>query len=602
MLPKLNTANQSGQSPASAPALLLALGLALTGYAAEPPTPARPPRLTTLVPPGVAIGGLATWTFEGHDLAGVDRIDIEGDGVSAVIKARQDGSVVAEARAEPGAKPGFRAVWVEGPTGISNVRVVRVDHLGQTAETEGNDTPSEATFLPEGRAGVGTLSPRDVDHFRVVGKKGQRVAVELEARRLGLAVAPVLTIMTPDGRALAQGRETPGVGGDCRVLYTFPADGAYVVQVRDNLFGGSDGGYYRLRVGAEPFATALFPLGGPPSRPITVTASGGNLAAPLSQTVELPDRPGADVEVPPFPTAQGPVVAPGRLVVGDGPEVTEKADGVMALSDGVTVNARIDRPGEIDRFRIGVKAGRVVRVKVVAARLGSWLDSVVTIRDSRGNRRAENDDKVGPDPRPGVEADPDSRLDFQADADEDLTVEVTDRFGRGGVEFGYRLSEGDPRPDFTVLARPFERWWLDPDGEAVGTLWDRGAYHWKPGESLSIACEIEAEGRTGPITIRAVGLPEGVTSSPVIAYPRASRPEDGAGTGFGRVLLTLRADNSSAGVSGRFRVVATALPPNGRPLEREATLGVLINTVFTPGETRLLFKGISEFPLRVTVP
>ena len=582
--------------------LVVVFGAALSVLAADPPAPNRSPRIRTLSPPGVSIGGRETWTIEGENLAGIDRIEIEGDGVSAVIREKNPGLILAEVRAKPGSAPGFRAVRAEGADGFANLRVVRIDSLSQTEEREPNDTPDQATPLPEGSAGVGKLGPLDLDHFRVTGKKGQRVTIEVEARRLGLDVSPVVTVMSTHGKAWFQERETPGVEGDCRFLFDVPADGPYLIQVRDTLYGGSKWGFYRLRVTAEPFATGLFPLGGPPGRPIKLTASGGNLSAPLSQTVNVPDRPREIAEIPPFRTEQATVIAPGRIEIGDGPEVNESAKGITPLSIGLTVNGRIDRPGEIDRFRIAVKAGRVLRFKIVAAALGSWLDSVVTIRDSRGKRLAENDDLPGATRRAGIEPDPDSRLEFKAESDADLTVEVADRFGRGGPEYGYRFLAGDDRPDFTVHARIIEFMGMEVLGDELDVLSDTGAYQLKPGASLAIGFEIDSEGQTGPITLRAEGLPDGVKSAPIIVHPRPLGPVTGIVWHLPRGVLTLRADLGSAGVSGRFRVKATATLANGQILERLATQAVLINTGPVTDQMRRLIKRIAEFPVRVMTP
>src|SRR5437016_3266836 len=78
------------EEPAVTPRRIVRSGLGpiailLAGLAADSSEPA--PRLTSLVPPGVAVGGRETWTIRGRNLAGVDRIDVEGEGVEAVLKS-----------------------------------------------------------------------------------------------------------------------------------------------------------------------------------------------------------------------------------------------------------------------------------------------------------------------------------------------------------------------------------------------------------------------------------------------------------------------------------------------------------------------------------
>ena len=91
--------------------------------------------------------------------------------------------------------------------------------------------------------------------------------------------------------------------------------------------------------------------------------------------------------------------------------------------------------------------------------------------------------------------------------------------------------------------------------EVVEVFGDQGAYTIKAGGSVSIVCEIFPEGRTGPITLRAEGLPKRVHSSPVTVYPGPALTRPGAAKMFGPAVVTLRADPGSAGVSGRFRVI-----------------------------------------------
>ncbi len=249
------------------------------------------PRLTQIVPPGITLGARQTWTLTGENLERVERVVIEGNDLATTIQERGDRTLTVEVIADSRAITGFRAVRVEGPEGISNPRIVRVDGLGQTMEREPNDRWDEATLIRPGTAAVAELKPQDIDHFRVKGRAGQEVAIEVEARRLGVAIAPLVTVMSTDGRALHQGREAQGVDGDCRFLYRYPSDADYVIQVRDLLYGGAAGSWYRLRVTDEPFATALFPLGGPAGYVANLTVSGGNLAA-LALAFAIPEGEG----------------------------------------------------------------------------------------------------------------------------------------------------------------------------------------------------------------------------------------------------------------------------------------------------------------------
>ncbi len=277
-----------------------------------------------------------------------------------------------------GAAAGYREVRVEGPEDLEPA-----DRTGRSARSRqwsGSPTidSTRRRQSQQVRRPRRELRPQDLDHFRVTGCAGQEVAIEVEARRLGVAIAPLVTVMSTDGRPLHQSGEGQGVNGDCLFLYRYPRDGDYVIQVRDLLYGGARGAWYRLRVTDEPFATALFPLGAPVGSVVTLTAAGGNLAAPIMQAFTVPEGARAIRSVPPFESARASVNAPLRIVAGDGPESFEPAE---TLEIDRTLNGRIDKPGEIDRYRLRTRKGERVTVGgVVAASLGSWLDSVVAVR------------------------------------------------------------------------------------------------------------------------------------------------------------------------------------------------------------------------------
>src|SRR5262249_6310943 len=126
---------------------------------------------------------------------------------------------------------------------------------------------------------------------------------------------------------------------------------------------------------------------------------------------------------------------------------------------GATVNGRIDRPGEVDRYAVSLPHGQGLLVDVHAAALGSWLDSVVTVFDARGESIAEDDDRGAAGTASGglFAGARDSRLELGPQAAGDLVVGIADRFGEGGPEYAYRLTIGPPLGDFAVTLEPGAR-------------------------------------------------------------------------------------------------------------------------------------------------
>ncbi len=129
------------------------------------------------------------------------------------------------------------------------------------------------TVLPEVLEDGRVMLPRDatidgtVDvagegktyHFEA--KKGERLEFRCLARVLGSALDPLLIVRYDNGRYI--GSDDDGLGGmDSRLRFTAPADGAYRLEVRDLMRGGSPAHHFRLEVGkptdrpATSFVTA----------------------------------------------------------------------------------------------------------------------------------------------------------------------------------------------------------------------------------------------------------------------------------------------------------------------------------------------------------
>ena len=118
------------------------------------------------------------------------------------------------------------------------------------------------------------------------------------------------------------------------------------------------------------------------------------------------------------------------------------------------LNGRIDHPGDVDYWAVEAKKGDTLDLDLRAARLGSPLDSVLSIEDAQGKPLAKNDDRL-----PGQA---DSQLTFKVPADGIYYIRVEDRFAsRGGSTYAYRLrvapAQGDYRLTFATDAVTLSR-------------------------------------------------------------------------------------------------------------------------------------------------
>src|SRR5262249_41388582 len=92
------------------------------------------------------------------------------------------------------------------------------------------------------------------------GKKGQRLVIEVEARRIGSAIEPVLKLLDPRRIEIAAARPSTPLGGDTRLVTVLPADGTYTVEINDLQYKAGNPNRFRIRIGDFQFADLPFPL------------------------------------------------------------------------------------------------------------------------------------------------------------------------------------------------------------------------------------------------------------------------------------------------------------------------------------------------------
>jgi hypothetical protein len=217
--------------------------------------------------------------------------------------------------------PGLHEVVLDVGGAKTNPVPFLVSELPQVMEVEPNDTPETATRVSipcgiNGRIG----KPRDLDHFVFKATKGKAIRFEVKARRFGTlfrsTLDSVIDVMNAKGMVLASNDDAPGLGKDSALVFTPPADGDYVLRIRDlNSKGGPASIYYLEADWARPDFTARCDgdkaMIGPGSRMawfVQVTRTGG-FAGPVKVEVKgLPQGVTASDLTIPANMTQGVVV------------------------------------------------------------------------------------------------------------------------------------------------------------------------------------------------------------------------------------------------------------------------------------------------------
>ena len=101
---------------------------------------------------------------------------------------------------------------------------------------------------------------QDVDVWTFPLHKGQNIACEVCAARLGSPLDSYLEAIGPDGRVVAANDDA--FGADSFLRFTAATDGKYGVRIRDANGRGGPAYVYRLTLTSDPCVERVFPLGG----------------------------------------------------------------------------------------------------------------------------------------------------------------------------------------------------------------------------------------------------------------------------------------------------------------------------------------------------
>lgn len=389
-------------------------------------------------------------------------------------------TVTLEITLAPEAPAGEREVRLKTSIGLSNPLTFCVGQLPETSTPVITSTSARpvrernSRYEPRNlrvRSGTevtlpsivnGQILPGELDRFRFAATKGQRLTFAVSARALIPYLADAvpgwfqatIAVLDPQGRELAYAddyRFAPDPVLSCEI----PADGVYVLEIKDALFRGREDFVYRIAIGELPFITAIFPLGGPSGQRLPIELVGWNLPSERIEINPVNRMPGRFVfSVLQHARFSNPVhFTLDALPESFAAEPNDTASQAVPLTFPVIVNGRIERAGDEDVFRFSGRAGDPVVAEVHARRLGSPLDSVLTLADENGRPLATNDDYE--DKGTGLLTHhADSRIAFTLPVDGIYLLRIADTQNQGGPEYGYRLRVGAPQPDFELRAVP----------------------------------------------------------------------------------------------------------------------------------------------------
>jgi hypothetical protein len=229
------------------------------------------------------------------------------------------------------------------------------------------------------------------------------------------------------------------------LAFRAPADGVYVLEVRDIQYAGGAGHRYRLRLGNFPLVTVSYPLAVQRGATTPLTVAGSDAAGTIAQELAVPASStetewtiGAK-----FPGGQGSALV--RVAVDDRPptlesEPNDEIKQASAITIPASINGQFLKDKDRDYFRFTAKKSQRWLFCGVTRSLGSPTDLFMRLYKEDGSSLAEAEDT-------GME---EGTLNHTFAADGDYYLMVEDLLRRGGNEHGY-LVEIDPyQPGFSL--------------------------------------------------------------------------------------------------------------------------------------------------------
>ena len=368
-----------------------------------------------------------------------------GTGISGRVPT--DVQLVASLTIAPDAPLGVQQVRIVTPYGVSNAQNFVVGNLPEVDENEATEKAEMSNWLelPVTVNGV-IASIDDADSFSFNLKQNARIICEVMAQRIGSPLDSYLVLRDPKGAEVANSGQ--GSGLDSVLDYTALAAGKYTLHIRDIRYKGGGGFRYRLNIGELPYLETIFPLGGQRGTDNTIAVTGANLetvnAIQVSIDTETPTGQQAlRVKTPSGLTSNPHPFSIGRLAEMGESEPNDSADKANTVNAPITINGKIDKPDDVDRFSFEIKTPQFLVFEVEALRLSSELDALLTLYGAENDQvLAVNDDARRSD----------ARIEQNFTQAGKYSIAIRDLNNQGGSAYSYRLNIRPLEPDFTLSA------------------------------------------------------------------------------------------------------------------------------------------------------
>ncbi len=541
------------------------------------------PQLTSISPRAAQRGQTIDITLEGKNINENAEVWFSKEGIKAEIKkkspaatVRFNGSgisgnipnnprLVISFQIAPEAPLGNHQIRLITPNGVSNPQNFIVGDLPEIKEQEPNATSAEANMLELPVTVNGTVaSIDDIDMFRFKLKKGARLICDINAQRMGSPLDSYIELYDPSGNEVVKSGD--GNGLDSFIDYTTEQAGEYTLYLRDIRYQGGGNYLYRLSIGELPYLQSVFPLGGKRGAANNVNVAGANLGSVNAIQLDISPDASLGIQQLRVSTPSGLETNPYPYAIGEFNETNEtEPNNALAeenkIGTPITVNGKIEKAGDVDRYSIKVEKGARFVFEVKAREFRSKLDPLLTIYS---HKKGEAEDSVEEqvlsvnDDASGVDA----IVTFTFPEAGDYGISVRDLNDAGGDDYPYRLTIRPLNPGFRVN--------VSTDNPRIS----RG------GTLMLTVSAARVDGFNGALRFYSPDLPKGFVVSPTILY-----------AGQNQGLLTITAPTDAALGLHPFSIVGVGAV-GGRRIEETASPQEILLTVMEAPPFTLSFADV----------
>jgi len=505
------------------------------------------PEFSATIPNGGPRGAEWQLTVTGARLADFESLMFFSPGITQKsVDKVENTKVTLTIAVAPEVPLGNHLIRIRTKSGISHVRQFFVGPFQNTQEKEPNSEMDTAQVIPLNQTIEGVVLNEDVDYYKITAKKGQRISVEADGLRLGYTTFdPYIAIIDKDKFEKSFSDDTILHRQDGYCSFVAEYDGDYYVMIRESSYRGGGNNYYRLHVGSFRRPDVVYPAGGKIGSTTKVRFIEKDSS--FEEEAKLPGEIDPGFNLLSKTQESAPSGNPFRLVDFDNVlEVEpndEQAKGTVApVGEPISLNGIIEKPGDVDYFKVPFKKGQQVVLQAYAQSLGSPLDSVVNVYNEKGGSLGGNDDGGG---RRRL----DSKQTLNIPADGDYYVRVADHLERGGPNFVYRLELVASQPSLTFASPHY----------TVNDSQYRQFMAIPRGGRMVLLQNFSRSAVSGDFTFDAPGLPQGVKMLSSLApkdqpsMPLMFEAAPDAPLGGAVVPLTLKPVDPAQKIVGRMR-------------------------------------------------